>query len=115
MSERNLKQDLIALAIGAFVVFLTTALITYHANDKVEPLIAPLNHLYQADVVQYPQSTFVQNMCGPLGATTADLLFSLFGFGKVIFHEYVTGMLYFVIAIIAGFIIYRNMSKIGWK
>ncbi|MEE2843475.1 MAG: DNA translocase FtsK [Planctomycetota bacterium] len=81
MSERNLKQDLIALAIGAFVVFLTTALITYHANDKVEPLIAPLNHLYQADVVQYPQSTFVQNMCGPLGATTADLLYSLFGFG----------------------------------
>jgi len=81
MSERNLKQDLIALAIGAFVVFLTTALLTYHANDKVEPLIAPLNHLYQADVVQYPQSTFVQNMCGPLGATTADLLFSLFGFG----------------------------------
>ena len=81
MSERNLKQDLIALAIGALVVFLTTALLTYHANDKVEPLIAPLNHLYQADVVQYPQSTFVQNMCGPLGATTADLLFSLFGFG----------------------------------
>ena len=81
MSERNLKQDLIALAIGAFVVFLTTALITYHANDKVEPLIAPLNHLYQADVVQYPQSTFVQNICGPLGATTADLLYSLFGFG----------------------------------
>ena len=81
MSERNLKQDLIALAIGAFVVFLTTALLTYHANDKVEPLISPLNHLYQADVVQYPQSTFVQNMCGPLGATTADLLFSLFGFG----------------------------------
>ncbi|MFP6588547.1 MAG: DNA translocase FtsK 4TM domain-containing protein, partial [Pirellulaceae bacterium] len=81
MSERNLKQDLIALAIGAFVVFLTTALITYHAKDKVEPLISPLNHLYQADVVQYPQSTFVQNMCGPLGATTADLLFSLFGFG----------------------------------
>ena len=81
MSERNLKQDLIALAIGAFVVFLTTALITYHANDKVEALIAPLNHLYQADVVQYPQSTFVQNICGPLGATTADLLYSLFGFG----------------------------------
>ena len=81
MSERNLKQDLIALTIGAFVVFLATALITYHANDKVEPLIAPLNHLYQADVVQYPQSTFVQNMCGPLGATTADLLYSLFGFG----------------------------------
>jgi S-DNA-T family DNA segregation ATPase FtsK/SpoIIIE len=81
MSERNLKQDLYALAIGAFVVFLATALLTYHANDKVEPLIAPLNRLYQADVVQYPQSTFVQNMCGPLGATTADLLFSLFGFG----------------------------------
>ena len=81
MSERNLKQDLIALAIGAFVVFLATALLTYHANDKVEPLITPLNRLYQADVVQYPQSTFVQNMCGPLGATTADLLFSLFGFG----------------------------------
>jgi S-DNA-T family DNA segregation ATPase FtsK/SpoIIIE len=81
MSERNLKQDLIALTIGAFVVFLATALITYHANDKVEPLIAPLNHLYQADVVQYPHSTFVQNMCGPLGATTADLLYSLFGFG----------------------------------
>lgn len=43
------------------------------------------------------------------------VLFSLFGFGKIIFHDYLTAVIYFSLAICSGYIIYRNMSKIGWE
>jgi len=43
------------------------------------------------------------------------VLFSLFGFGKIIFKEYLTGFSFLVIALVAGFFIYRNMAKTGWE
>jgi solute:Na+ symporter, SSS family len=43
------------------------------------------------------------------------VMFCLFGFGKIIFHEYLSGILYLITACLAGFIIYRNMSRIGWE
>jgi len=43
------------------------------------------------------------------------VLFSLFGFGKIIFKEYFTGFSFLVIALIAAFLIYRNMAKTGWE
>ncbi|MEC7566248.1 MAG: DNA translocase FtsK [Planctomycetota bacterium] len=81
MLERDIKKDLFALALGAVVVFLAISLLTYHPNDKIEPLMSPFNRLYQADVLEYPQSTYVQNTCGRLGALAADWLFSTVGFG----------------------------------
>lgn len=42
------------------------------------------------------------------------VMFSLFGFGKIIFKEYLEGTIFLVIALIAAYFIYRNMSKVGW-
>ncbi len=39
----------------------------------------------------------------------------LFGFGKVVLGEYTSGMIYIVISLIAGLIIYIDLSKRGWK
>ncbi len=42
------------------------------------------------------------------------ILFSLFGFGKIIFKEYTTGFIFLAIALISGAVIYRNLSRTGW-
>ncbi len=42
------------------------------------------------------------------------VLFSLFGFGKIIFKEYSTGFIFLAIALISGIVVYRNLSKTGW-
>jgi Na+/proline symporter len=44
----------------------------------------------------------------------ALVLLSLIGTGKVIFGEYLLGALYFAFALVAAFVIYRNLSKAGW-
>ncbi len=43
------------------------------------------------------------------------VIFTLFGIGKLIFKNYQLAILYFIVALIAGFLITRNMKKIGWK
>jgi len=40
---------------------------------------------------------------------------SLFGIGKLIFKEWVTGLIYLAIAISAGLLISWNLSRVGWK
>jgi len=40
---------------------------------------------------------------------------SLFGIGKLIFKEWLTGLVYLAIAISAGLLISRNLSRVGWK
>ncbi|MCD4680761.1 MAG: Na+:solute symporter [Bacteroidales bacterium] len=47
-------------------------------------------------------------------AGSTMVMFFLFGIGKIIFAEYLTGSIFIVIAIIASAIIYFNMSRIGW-
>lgn len=42
------------------------------------------------------------------------VIFALFGFGKIIFHEFATAILYFAIALVSGYLIYRNLSRTGW-
>jgi Na+/proline symporter len=42
------------------------------------------------------------------------ILFSLFGFGKIIFKEYSIGCIFLAIALVSGAVIYRNLSKTGW-
>lgn len=40
---------------------------------------------------------------------------SLFGIGKLIFKEWLTGLVYLAIAVFAGFLISWNLSRVGWK
>jgi solute:Na+ symporter, SSS family len=39
---------------------------------------------------------------------------SLFGIGKLIFKEWVSGVVYLVVAIVAGVLISWNLSRVGW-
>ena len=43
------------------------------------------------------------------------VLFFLFGFGKIIFHQYLTGLIFFGIALLSGIFIYFNLGKAGWE
>jgi len=53
---------------------------------------------------------FVNYICG-----CVLVMLSLFGFGKIIFHEFIEGSIYIVIALVAGAIIYYNLSRTGWE
>ena len=43
------------------------------------------------------------------------VMFCLFGIGKIIFGELLTGSIFIGISIFSGGVIYYNLSKIGWK
>jgi solute:Na+ symporter, SSS family len=53
---------------------------------------------------------FINYFCGCL-----LVMMCLFGFGKIIFHEYITGFILLIIGVIAGGVIYRNLSRTGWE
>lgn len=40
---------------------------------------------------------------------------SLFGIGKLIFGDYLAGMLYVAVAAVAALVIYLHLSKVGWE
>ncbi|MBN1597656.1 MAG: Na+:solute symporter [Bacteroidales bacterium] len=43
------------------------------------------------------------------------VMFSLFGFGKIIFHEYIHGIIYIIIALMAGALIILNLKKVSLR
>ena len=53
---------------------------------------------------------FINYLCG-----CVLVMFCLFGFGKIIFHEFVEGTIYLVLALAAGSVIYFNLSHTGWE
>jgi hypothetical protein len=40
---------------------------------------------------------------------------SLFGIGKLVFKDWLMGVVYVLIAVGAGALISRNLSRVGWK
>ena len=78
---RNLKLDLVALALLALVVFLSCALLTYDPADPVVELVYPLNQLYQSDSLVYPANPQTVNASGCWGALAADVLLNALGIG----------------------------------
>jgi hypothetical protein len=39
----------------------------------------------------------------------------LFGFGKIIFGEYLTGVIFLLIGIVAALIIFWDLNRRGWE
>ena len=68
LENRNLKRDLLALALLAAVIFLAAALFTYDPADPPARLVSPRN-------VQ------TANVCGYWGAMASHWLFELLGLG----------------------------------
>jgi len=42
------------------------------------------------------------------------VIFSLFSIGRLIFGQYLHATIYLLIVVLSGFLIYRNMNKVGW-
>lgn len=68
LENRNLKLDLLALALLAAVVFLAAALLSYDPADPPGKLV-------------FPQHAHATNVCGYWGAVTSRLLLEAFGLG----------------------------------
>lgn len=53
---------------------------------------------------------FLDWICG-----CAMIYGSLFGVGKIILKDYTTGALFLALAAVAGFVVYRDLSRRGWQ
>jgi hypothetical protein len=40
---------------------------------------------------------------------------SLFGIGALIFKQWMAGSIYIIVGVVAGALIYRNLSRVGWR
>ena len=71
--ERNVRLDLVALALLTLVVFIGMSLVSYDRADSIwsDP----------AAMLVYPSTTDVSNICGRAGAWMADRLLRLLGVG----------------------------------
>lgn len=81
IENRNPRCDLFAVILAILALFLTVSLLTYDAADPVGTMFSPLDRIYQADIVVWPQNEEIRNACGHWGALTADLLFTTMGIG----------------------------------
>ncbi len=77
--SRKRSADLLGLAVLAATLFVLLSLISYDPADPVPELVAPLNRIYQPDVLAYPLYDQPRNWCGKFGTLVADLLLSSFG------------------------------------
>ncbi|MFP6649625.1 MAG: DNA translocase FtsK 4TM domain-containing protein, partial [Pirellulaceae bacterium] len=80
VNQRNLRQDLFALLMCAVTIFLAVSLLSYNPADVVGDLVAPLDTVYQPDVLVLPAAEQVSNACGRLGAAAADMLLTFLGY-----------------------------------
>lgn len=68
LENRNLKLDLLALALVAVVIFLAAAILSYDPADPCDKLV-------------FPQNARPTNVCGYSGAICGRILFELLGIG----------------------------------
>ena len=83
--ERKIGNDIAAVALLTFIVFLVAALATY---DPADPLVDPtgnrnglLSSIYQPDQLVYPLNEKPNNACGYVGAWMSDMLIHVLGMG----------------------------------
>ena len=79
--ERKIGNDIIAVVLLTFIVFVVASLATYSTADPVADNNVLLNSIYQPDVLVYPQNEETRNACGTTGAWMADMLVHVFGVG----------------------------------
>jgi S-DNA-T family DNA segregation ATPase FtsK/SpoIIIE len=79
--NRDLRTDLVALALAVLTLFLAVALLTYSPADSVAEALGIFAGAYQPDVLSYPQHETIHNACGRWGAVAADIVLNVFGVG----------------------------------
>lgn len=97
--QRNLRTDLLALALLAFAIFLGASLFSYDPADPPSKLV-------------YPPRSSTMNVCGRSGALASTLLFTAFGFGAY--------YLLFSLVVVDSVLLFRRtisqpiLRLIGW-
>ena len=79
--ERKIGNDIIAIILLTFIIFVVASLATYDRSDPVATANPILNAIYQPDVLVYPPNSEIQNACGSIGAWLSDMLLHVFGVG----------------------------------
>jgi S-DNA-T family DNA segregation ATPase FtsK/SpoIIIE len=79
--NRDLRTDLVALALAVATIFLAVALVSYSPADPVADALGLFSGFYQPDVLVLPQHETIHNACGRWGAVAADVTLNLFGLG----------------------------------
>jgi S-DNA-T family DNA segregation ATPase FtsK/SpoIIIE len=79
--DRKIRNDIIAVALLAVIVFLVAALGTYDPADPAFESSSLLCKIYQPDQLVYPTNAEFSNACGLWGAWVADLLIHTLGLG----------------------------------
>jgi S-DNA-T family DNA segregation ATPase FtsK/SpoIIIE len=79
--NRDLRTDLVALALAVMTLFLGVALLTYDPADPLAESAGTISSLYRADALVYPANEQIHNACGWWGAVAADALLNVFGVG----------------------------------
>jgi S-DNA-T family DNA segregation ATPase FtsK/SpoIIIE len=80
--NRDLRTDLVALALAVVTLFFTVALLTYDPADPVADALGVLRGVYRPDTLVYPTHETVRNACGRWGAVAADVSLNFLGVGS---------------------------------
>lgn len=81
---RQIKRDIIAIALCALTTFTAVSLVTFDAGDPIDTPIWPIGSVYQPAVIVHPTNDTIQNACGHWGALTARALLDATGIGAII-------------------------------
>lgn len=80
--HRDLRQDLLAITVGACVALLAVTLLSFDPQDPITTASNPLVAVgYEPQVLAFPQHERPRNACGPAGAAVAEWMFSSLGWG----------------------------------
>lgn len=79
--NRDLRTDLVALALAVTTLFLSVALLTYNPADALSESPGAAGGMYAADRLVYPANETIHNACGWWGAVAADFVLNIFGVG----------------------------------
>src|SRR5690606_2008893 len=110
--NRDLRTDLVALALAVVTLFMAVALLWSSPADPVADALGMLGGLYRPDALIHPLNESVQNACGRWGAVAADVTLNLLGIGAY----YLVGSL----AIVAVHLLRRQpvdapyLRALGW-
>ncbi len=116
--EINFELTLIIIVIWATAVWLTVTFLT--KPTSVEKLNSFYTKVHPGGIGWKPISDNLPDVKSDTGfsrlffnwfAGSLSVMFSLFGIGKILFAEYLTGIVFIVIALLAGVVIYINLSK----
>ncbi|MCG8699092.1 MAG: hypothetical protein MI922_13640, partial [Bacteroidales bacterium] len=120
--QSDFEKSLIVIVIWSTVVWIIVTLLTPPTNK--EKLKSFYTKVHPGGKGWMPISKELPDVVGDKGYQYLFInwilgcilvIFTLFGFGKLIFHEIGIGVTYLVIASISGAGIFLNLSKTGWN